>query len=84
MSSEVEHTADLIDRFLAGVSEPWEWDDFLAIASNDPAVEEARLRCAGLPDQYPRLNPASYCGPEGLTRLKEIANALRHGQSVRE
>lgn len=70
--------ADLIERFLTDTPKyQWEWDDFISIPLKDPRLESVRLRCAGLPAEFPAVSANEYCGPAGIAVLNSIVKDLR-------
>ena len=69
--------ADAIDRFLRGEGDPYDWDDFTSVTTHDPIVEEARLRCVRIRDEFPPTDPGTYCSQAGLAALRELASSLR-------
>ena len=38
-----EQVADYIENFLDGKGGPWDWDDFISFAINDPYLDQIRL-----------------------------------------
>jgi hypothetical protein len=66
----------LIDDFITGSGGQWDWDDFISIPLDDPALEHVRLEAARLPDRFP---PAQfgYTSAEGLAELRRLADTLR-------
>jgi len=74
---ERSEVADIILRFIDNRSrDPWEWGEYLSIRENDPQLEEIRLRCASIREEYPPSNPADYCSAEGIEVLRKIAEGL--------
>jgi len=69
--------ADLIERFLNGTGDEWEWDDFISMRLTDPGLESIRVRCAKLPLEFPPSRPNEYCGDDGRIVLKQLVKMLR-------
>jgi hypothetical protein len=69
--------ADLIESFLDGSCEEWDWDDFMNERLSDPDLVRIQRRCASVPQEYPPTDRGSYCGPEGVEVLKQMADGLR-------
>jgi hypothetical protein len=67
--------ADLIERFVSGDVDPWDWDDFTSVPARDPEIEKVRLHCVTVKDKFP--HPKRYCSDEGLRELLELARKLR-------
>jgi hypothetical protein len=69
--------AELIEAFLTGVSDDWDWDDFISIKQSNPEIEQIRLRCANLPWEFPPNRPGDYCNDDGAIILKNYVRRLR-------
>lgn len=69
--------ADLIERFLQGTGNDWEWDDFLSVRQRNPRFERIRERCASLPTDFPPSDERHYCSVDGLGVLQSIIDELR-------
>jgi len=77
---DAQQMADVIDRFIDGTGGPYEWDDYFGTPYADARIEELRLECLRVQDQYPgKAN--EYCNAEGVHRLRQIAEALRKATS---
>lgn len=75
--AEKKEVAGIILRFVEDRDlDVWEWGEYLSIAENDPELEEIRLRCSAIRDQYPPLNEADYCNEDGMKQLRQIAEKL--------
>lgn len=68
---------DLIERFLNGTADEWEWDDFMSVRLSDRAVEDVRKVCASLPARFPSTQRGMYCSPEGLKELGAYLKRLK-------
>jgi hypothetical protein len=73
-----------IDDFLHRRGGAWDWDDFFSTPLDDPELEQVRLFCGRLPDEYPRLVPNEYCGPEGIAALRKVLEELRALETASE
>lgn len=71
--------ADLIDRFLNGEVNAYEWDDFIGKRAEDSLIEEIRLECMSVPTRFPPGNSHAYCSQDGFNYLKELSNELKLG-----
>jgi len=69
--------ADLIEHFLQGTGNEWEWDDFISVRQSNQQYERIRERCALLPVEFPSSDPQHYCNAEGLNVLRSIVDELR-------
>lgn len=72
-----EEAAATIEAFVDETGGRWDWDAFISIPLADPELERVRIRCAGLPEEFPPTGPHQYCGPEGLAVLSSIIRELR-------
>jgi hypothetical protein len=70
--------ADVIERFLSGQTDEYEWDDFTSCRYSDAAVDEAARRSCAVRDEHPPP-PGShaYCSESGLAALRQVALRLR-------
>lgn len=69
--------ADMIERFVDGICRQRDWDDFCSWPIIDPHLDSIRLRCAGLPQEFPSVAPGPYCSQAGLDVLRQIVRDLR-------
>lgn len=70
--------ADILEHFLEGTGGDWDWDDFISVMSfSDPHLEEIRVRCIGLPDEFPSQNPREYCNEHGREVIRGYLGRLR-------
>jgi hypothetical protein len=76
--------ANIIDRFLAGQGDAYEWDDFTSVRHyHDAEVRDAARRCCEVRDLYPPpAGTRAYCNAEGVEVLRAISLKLRQGQSA--
>lgn len=72
-----EQVADYIENFLDYKGGPWDWDDFISVAINDPYLDQIRLHCASLPDEFPPGENENYCSAEGEKIMKDYITKLR-------
>lgn len=70
-----QEVADVIDRFLNGTGNRWDWDDFCSLRIEDAALDAVRLQCVDLHDEDP--HPFHYCGPAGIEELRRLVSSLR-------
>ena len=69
--------ADTIERFVDGICRRWDWDDFCAAPIIDPQLDAIRLRCAGLPREFPSARKGHYCAEAGIEVLRAMVRELR-------
>ena len=71
--------ADVIERFLNGTADPWDWDDVFQGSTyyEDPFLRSIQKRCLELDREFPPVVKGAYASPEGLSVLRELVAALR-------
>jgi hypothetical protein len=69
--------ADIIERFVEGICSEWEWDDFCSWPIRDPQLEQVRVRCASLPQEFPSAHERHYCAEAGMAIMRQIIFDLR-------
>jgi hypothetical protein len=69
--------ADTIEQFVQGVCWQRVWDDFCTVPIVDPQLDAIRLRCAGMPEQFPSTQKGHYCSEAGIEVLREMVRELR-------
>ena len=72
-----EEVASTIDGFINGTGRQWDWDGFTSIRIDDPELEEIRIRCVGLPVEFPPAAPKDYCGEGGMQVMRDLLQGLR-------
>ena len=72
-----KEVADAIESFINGKGGKRSWDDFISISLSDPELEKIRVRCAGLPEEFPPGEAGAYCGERGLGLLRNLVTSLR-------
>ena len=72
--------ADTIERFVDGICRAWEWDDFCSFEIIDPQLEAIRIRCVGLPQEFPTTQKGYYCSETGMEVLRGMAKELRRSK----
>ena len=75
-----EDVANIIEAFLNGTGEKWEWDDFISIRQKDIYLENIRNICDTISLKYPSDKAGHYANDEGFKILKEIIKELREGK----
>jgi hypothetical protein len=73
------YIADLLKRFLAGNTGPYEFDDFISSPENDPELDAIRIRLARLPDEEPSGDPGEYTNDRGREVICSIIKQLEEG-----
>jgi hypothetical protein len=43
----------------------------------DPQLDRIRLRCAGLPQEFPSMQKGHYCNEAGIDVMREMVRELR-------
>ena len=71
--------ADVIEAHVTRSDFFSDWDEFLANPVDDPKIEQIRLRCKGLGEEFPPEIEGDYCGPGGIEALESYVNELRAG-----
>lgn len=80
MNDECTQIISLVQRFIGGTIEPYEWDDFISIPQKDPELEELRMVCVNLPKSFPSSDRRQYCNQEGIERLEEVVRRLERAR----
>lgn len=78
-----EEVTCIIEQFLDGTGGKWDWDNFCSTEIADDELDRIRNLCAGASETYPPTEKGHYCSAEGLGHLRNIANQLRSGSSLR-
>jgi hypothetical protein len=74
--------ADLIDRFIDGNIEPYEWDDFESLGGRTTQLEQIRQRVAAIWAHHPaREGFSEWCSPSGINALRALAAEIRANAS---
>lgn len=71
--------ADAIEALISKDDVFSDWEQFSTSPSEDPDLEEIRLKCIGLPAAYPPQAQGEYCGERGLEVLDSLVRRLRAG-----
>ena len=70
--------AQILENFLEGQGGPWDWDDYsLGTSFENKHLEDIRIRCIGLSNEFPPSNPNEYCNEQGLDVLRSYIKQLR-------
>jgi hypothetical protein len=72
---------DTIERFVNGICSRWDWDDFCSAPIIDLELDGIRLRCAGLPKEYPSTEKRHYCSEAGIEIMRQIVRQLRQART---
>lgn len=75
-----QEVADIIEGFVEGRVGSGAWDDFVCVPIRDGELEAARLRCLGLPDEYPEYG--RYCSDDGVCAMRATVAELRASQQL--
>ena len=74
--------ADIIERFVDGICGEWDWDDFCSFPIVDPSLDAIRVRCIGLPQEFPSSQKGHYCSEAGIEVLRVMVRELRRPKST--
>ena len=70
--------ADVIERFISGTLDPWDWDDlFQGSTYEDPFLRSIQKRCLDLDREFPPVVNGTYTSAEGLSVLRGLVAELR-------
>jgi hypothetical protein len=73
-----QEVAQILEDFLNGKGGRWAWDDFtLGMSFEDKSLEEIRLRCVGLSQEFPPDNPSEFCNEQGRNVIRDYVKKLR-------
>lgn len=73
--------ADIIERFVEGKGEAWEWDDFISSQIRNPELEAIRVHCNRLDKEFPPDKSGMYTSEKGLEVLRAYVRGLRAGSA---
>jgi len=74
--SRVE-AAEIIERFISGKGDDYEWDDFTSVPYDDPLLDKIVRECIEIHERFPPDSGRQYCNDRGSQRLAELADQLR-------
>ncbi len=77
MAYNSKEVADVLNNFLSGKGDEWDWDDFISVPIEDPELNAIRVICASLPQRFPPKVKGNYCSKEGFALLENLLNNLR-------
>jgi hypothetical protein len=70
--------ADVIERFVEGMSAPWEWEEyFLAAKYDDALLRYVQQRVLAVSFEFPPGAEGGYTNSEGFAVLRSLADQLR-------
>lgn len=70
--------AQILENFLEGTGNPLAWDGFtLGMSFEDRYLEQIRVRCAGLSQEFPPEKPSEYCNERGRDVIRGYVRELR-------
>ncbi|MGB6875332.1 MAG: hypothetical protein WBD87_04800 [Candidatus Acidiferrales bacterium] len=73
-----QEVAQILEDFLEGRGSRWAWDDFtLGMSFEDKNLEEIRIRCAGLSQEFPPDNPNEFCNEQGRDVIRGYVQQLK-------
>lgn len=73
-----QEVAQILEDFLEGTGSRWAWDDFtLGMSFEDKNLEEIRIRCAGLTQEFPSDNPNEFCNEQGREVIRGYVKQLK-------
>ncbi|HXN23961.1 MAG TPA: hypothetical protein VOA41_14575 [Candidatus Dormibacteraeota bacterium] len=72
-----QEVAEILQDFLDGRGRPLAWDGFtLGMSFEDEYLENIRIRCANLSQEYPPEHPNEYCNEQGRNVICEYIKQL--------
>lgn len=69
--------ANIIERFMEGKGNEWQWDDFISIRIRDAELDKIRIRCSQLDKEFPANQTGQYTNEQGLEVLRNYIIYLR-------
>ena len=69
--------ADIIEQFLSGSGDEWDWDDFCSHKIADVELDSVRIRCRQLSLIYPPTEREHYCSEAGFEIMRAMITELR-------
>ena len=73
-----QEAAEILEDFLDGKGNPLAWDGFtLGTSFEDERLEQIRIRCAGLSQEFPPNHPNEYCNEQGRDVIRGFIHELR-------
>lgn len=73
-----EEVAQILEDFLEKRGNPMAWDGFtLGMSFEDPFLEELRMRCVRLSEEFPPEKPGEYCNEQGRAVIRHYITELR-------
>jgi hypothetical protein len=73
-----KEVAQILEDFLEGRGSRWAWDDYtLGTSFEDKHLEQIRIRCVGLTEEFPPHGPNEYCNEEGRNVIRDCVKELR-------
>jgi len=78
-----KEVAQTLEDFIEGSKlSRFSWDGFtLGMSFEDETLEEIRLRCAGLSEEFPSDDGRAYCNEKGLQVIRHYIAQLRTSHS---
>jgi hypothetical protein len=72
-----EEVARILQNFLDGNGSPWDWDDVTSgMSFENSYLEDIRVRCAGLGEEFPPAKATEYCSEQGLEVIRAYIREL--------
>jgi hypothetical protein len=68
--------ASLINSFVNGTCDEWDWDDFTSVRQKDPDIEQIRKRINLIPKEFPSNVSTSWCNQGGIKVLLDIVERI--------
>ena len=73
-----QEVAKIIEDFIEGTGDTYDWGDFLDVRIREPELEVVRRDCTTIPERFPQKNPpGGFCNEAGVDYLRGIARRLR-------
>ena len=79
-----QEVAQILEDFLQGKGNPLAWDGFtLGMSIEEKHLEQIRIQCAGLSQEFPPDHANEYCNEQGRDVIRGYIKQLRaQGPSV--
>ena len=74
--------AEVIRNFINGASGAWDWDDFISCKIKNSYLEQVRMRCIQVGEDYPARSKNEWCNDEGAKCLERIAEEIEKREKL--
>ena len=74
---EKENTCKVLEEFLEGAGEEWDFDDWISIPSKFDEIEKIKSRVWEIAKGYPDKIDGGFCNEIGTAKIREIIASLK-------